>query len=42
VAYAEEDMAGNKRESQMSQKWQTIVNDVGVLCFSYLEEYPTQ
>jgi len=38
----EEDVAEGKRESQMPQEWQTIVVDVSLLCFSYLEEYQTQ
>jgi len=39
---SEEDVAEGKRESQMPQERQTIVIDVSLLCFSYLEEYQTQ
>jgi len=39
---SEEDVAEGERESQMPQEWQTIVIDVSLLCFSYLEEYQTQ
>ena len=39
---SEEDVAEGQRESQMPQKRQTIVIDVSLLCFSYLEEYQTQ
>jgi len=39
---SEEDLAEGKRDSQMPQERQTIVIDVGLLCFSYLEEYQTQ
>jgi len=39
---SEEDVAEGERESQMPQERQTIVIDVSLLCFSYLEEYQTQ
>ena len=39
---SEEDVAKGKRDSQMPQERQTIVIDVCLLCFSYLEEYQTQ
>jgi len=39
---SEEDVAEGEPESQMPQEWQTIVIDVSLLCFSYLEEYQTQ
>jgi len=39
---SEEDVAEGERESQMLQERQTIVIDVSLLCFSYLEEYQTQ
>jgi len=39
---SEEDVAEGEQESQMPQERQTIVIDVGLLCFSYLEEYQTQ
>jgi len=39
---SEQDVAEGERESQMPQEWQTIVIDVSLLCFSYLEEYQTQ
>jgi len=38
----EEDVAEGERESQMPQERQTIVIDISLLCFSYLEEYQTQ
>jgi len=39
---SEVDVAEGEWESQMPQEWQTIVIDVSLLCFSYLEEYLTQ
>jgi len=39
---SEEDVAEGERESQMPQERQTIVIDVSLLCFRYLEEYQTQ
>ena len=39
---SEDDVAEDKWESQMPQERETIVIDVSLLCFSYLEEYPTQ
>jgi len=39
---SEEDVAEGERESQMPQERQTIVIDVSLLCFSYVEEYQTQ
>jgi len=39
---SDEDMAEGERESQMPQERQTIVIDLSLLCFSYLEEYQTQ
>ena len=39
---SEEDVMEGERESQMPQERQTIVIDVSLLCFSYIEEYPTQ
>jgi len=39
---SDEDVAEGERESQMPQKRQTIVIDVSLLCFSYLEEYQRQ
>jgi len=39
---SEEDVAEGERESQMPQERQTIVIDVSLLCFSYLEEYQSQ
>jgi len=39
---SKEDVAEGARESQMPQERQTIVIDVSLLCFSYLEEYQTQ
>jgi len=38
---SEEDVAEGERESQIPQERQTIVIDVSLLCFSYLEEYQT-
>jgi len=35
-------MADSEWESQILQEGQTIVIDVSVLCFSYLEEYQIQ
>jgi len=39
---SEEDVVEGEGESQMHQERQTIVIDVSLLCFSYLEEYQTQ
>jgi len=39
---SEEDVAKGGRESQMTQERHTIVIDISLLCFSYLEEYQTQ
>jgi len=39
---SEEDVAEGEPESEMPQVRQTIVIDVSLLCFSYLEEYQTQ
>jgi len=39
---SEEDVTEGERESQMPQERQTIVIDVSLVCFSYLEEYQTQ
>jgi len=39
---SEKDVAEGKIESQMLQEQQTIVIEVSLLCFSYLEEYQTQ
>jgi len=39
---SKEDVAEGEWESQMPQEQQTIVIDVSLLCFSYLEEYQTQ
>jgi len=35
-------MAESKWESQIPQERQTMVINVSVLCFSYVEEYETQ
>jgi len=37
----QEDVAESKPKSLMPQEWQTIVINVGLLCFSYLVEYKT-
>jgi len=39
---SEEAVAEGDRKSQMPQERQTILMDVSLLCFSYLEEYQTQ
>ena len=39
---SEKHVAEGERESQMPLERQTIVIDVSLLCFSYLEEYQTQ
>jgi len=39
---SKEDVVEGARESQMPQERQTIVIDVSLLCFSYLEQYQTQ
>jgi len=39
---SQEDVADGERESHMPQERHTIVIDIGLLCFGYLEEYQTQ
>jgi len=39
---SEQDVAAGERESEMPQERQTIVIDISLLSFSYLEEYQTQ
>jgi len=41
-AKGEEDVAESEQESQMLQEWETMVIDISVSCFSYLEQYQTQ
>jgi len=38
----EDDLAESERESLIPQQWRTIVIDISVFYFSYLEEYQTQ
>jgi len=39
---SEDDVAEGELDSQMPQERQTIVIDISLLCFSYLEDYQTQ
>jgi len=39
---SKEDVAEGERASEMPHEPHTIVTDLGLLCFRYLEEYQTQ